>query len=505
MRKALTILACALALLAACEKPDNGNPSKPTPTPPTPPPTPAAPIVVAAGTDLKPTITSDGGDTKISFTAKESWTASVIETKSDNWISLDKTSGGAGDITITVTVQSNDSYDDRSATVQIKSGSTTIDILFSQKQTDALIVAVSEIKVGAEGDTIEIEVETNVNVSYKIESDGEGWISFVSTKALTTKVFTFAVAANETSSLREGTITLSGGSFTHQVKVTQDASVPTLSVSQNEFEVGPDGGQIKVTVSSNVSINWEYIGAGVWFYGMDSEAPNTYIFEVGRNYEYTSRSSEITFYNDEYNLKAVVKITQKPSDIVRFYDQNFKDFCLNNFDADGNGEISFDEAKAAKEIDYQAKTIDLYGLEAFVNLETLKIGSGVTDIEIARNECRLWNADTISSLTKLRHLECTYLYFNNLDISGIPDLEYLNVEGSCLSYLDVSRNSKLTFLDCSPMIYETLQYLSICKGQTIPNVTENRSDDYIPPYTQIYVDGTATGGGNEGTMEGGEI
>lgn len=505
MKKIFIILSLVSVFLVACEKPDIDPSPKPSPTPgPTPIPTPTVPIVVASGTNLNPTIASDGGNTKISFTAKESWTANVIETKSVDWIALDKTSGGAGDVTLTVTVKPNTSYDNRSAIVRLQSGSTTIDILFSQKQTDALIVAVSEINVSEDGENIEIKVEANINYSYKIEEDGTNWISYVSTKALTAKTLTFNVAANESSSTRESAITIFGDNFKHTVKISQAAKTPTLTVNQKEFEVGPEDGQTKIEVKSNVPTYFETDDEWVWFSGYDQESPDIYIFSFWRNYAYEPRTIHITFKNDEFDLSETVTITQQPSNIVEFYDQNFKNYCVKNFDTDGDENISFDEAKEVKTIEYYAETINFHGLEAFINLETLKVGSGKSDITSAQ-QCYMWNEQALASLTKLRHLECTYIRLNNLDLSKMPDLEYLDVEATSLYSLDVSKNKKLAYLDCSPSIYNNLQYLLLSKDQSITNVTVDRNVEYVPENTIIYIDGIATGSGNEGTMEGGEI
>ena len=57
----------------------------------------------------------------VSFTAPDSWMASAEDTKAPGWLALSPASGAAGDVTMKVTVQANDSYDERSAKVTIKS------------------------------------------------------------------------------------------------------------------------------------------------------------------------------------------------------------------------------------------------------------------------------------------------------------------------------------------------------------------------------------------------
>ena len=75
-----------------------------------------------------------------------------------------------------------------------------------------------------------------------------------------------------------------------------------------------------------------------------------------------------------------------------------------------------------------------------------------------------------------------------LDVSKNTALRSLYCDGNQLTSLDVSNNTALTLLDCSPMIANGVNQLAtlfIYQGQVIPNITTNRSIDYIPAETQI--------------------
>ena len=192
--------------------------------------------------------------------------------------------------------------------------------------------------------------------------------------------------------------------------------------------------------------------------------------------------------------------------IVDLWDIAFKEYCVRNFDKDGDGEISIDEAEAVTEISFTSTSsyLYLYGLDSFKNLKTLILTTAKKESE------EVWNygigyGELISRLVNLTHLECTNIAMYDLDISNMTELEYLDVHGCTISTLDVSCNSKLNYLDCSPMPYDYLRALIVSKDQSIPNVTVNRSADYVPVNTVIYVAGSTTVGGNEGTIEGGEI
>ena len=85
----------------------------------------------------------------------------------------------------------------------------------------------------------------------------------------------------------------------------------------------------------------------------------------------------------------------------------------------------------------------------------------------------------------LRRLDITCCDFAEMDISMLPLLEEFNASMNFFRSLDVSANPALRKLYLSPMNDDKLETLYIAPGQVIPGVTENRSELYIPGYTQI--------------------
>ena len=109
------ITLAAVALLSACGGDDPID--NPTPTP-TPTPTPAAAkIDIGATENTSPILAQTGGKASLSFTSSGSWTA----TSTAAWCTVSPTSGNSGNATITITAADNDTYDDRTATVTLKS------------------------------------------------------------------------------------------------------------------------------------------------------------------------------------------------------------------------------------------------------------------------------------------------------------------------------------------------------------------------------------------------
>ncbi len=202
--------------MVACTENETGG-DEPTPQPQKP--------SITIDSNTLSSFTEDGGKGTISFTASEAWSAEIINTRADSWISIHPTSGGAGEANITVTTEPNDTPEDRSASIVIKAGSASKTITISQKQMDVFTVTTSETEFGAEGGNIEVVVETNVDFDYVIEEEASEWITYEGTRALETNTLVFAVAENNTYEPRSGrvTITSEDGKGRRDIYVTQIA------------------------------------------------------------------------------------------------------------------------------------------------------------------------------------------------------------------------------------------------------------------------------------------
>ena len=297
----------SLSMIFSCSKQEEAQKPDPPPTP-----TPKETVVIDQGVDTKPIIKQEGGEAKVSFTATETWTASIINTKADSWISLDKTSGSAGSVTITITVQGNDNPDDRSATVRIKAGNTTIDIVVSQKGKDSLTTTASKNEFGPEGGELTIEVKANIDFSYSIAEGCKDWISESGTKALTTTTLTFKIAENEDVKKREGSVTVKSSLGEEVMKVYQSGTDPTIVITQNEYSVEAKGETIQVEVSSNVNVEMAIPDDCDWIKEEKTKAisTNTFYLNVLENTNLDSRAAKVVFKNVENGLAEEVTVNQ---------------------------------------------------------------------------------------------------------------------------------------------------------------------------------------------------
>lgn len=312
MKKFFSFFA-AIALMVACTEssPEDGG-DKPN----SPQPQPEKSEISLDATSAN--FTTEGGEKKILFSTNEAWTAKVINTRADSWISIHPTSGGAGSATITVNTEPNDTPDDRSASIVIEAGSASKTVTVSQKQKDALTVTASTFEVGAEGGEVKIEVKANIDFEYAIDPADEEWISYESTRAMKTSTLTFSVAENDDTEKREGKIYIQSGEFNEEITIYQAGAEPSIVISQNEYVVAAAGETIAIDVTSNVDVTVELPSDVDWISENTTRATstNTYRFDIQPNEDYDQRSAEIKFTNNESGLSEVVIVTQTQKDAL---------------------------------------------------------------------------------------------------------------------------------------------------------------------------------------------
>ena len=271
-------------------------------------------LLSTASADFK----TEGGTNKISFIATEAWTAEAINTRAVSWCSVNPTSGPAGSCEISISVTANDTPDDRTASVVIKSGTVSKTISISQKQKDALTVTSSKFEMEAEGGEIKIEVKANIDFEYSIEESAKSWVKYVETKAMKTSSLIFDIEKNEGLQKREAKIYVKSGSFSETINIYQTGAQPSIVISKNEYTVTSEGGAISVEVASNVDVAVE-IPKGVDWITEDATkamSTNTYNFKVSPNEGYDSRESKIKFFNKETGLADSVKVVQMQKDVI---------------------------------------------------------------------------------------------------------------------------------------------------------------------------------------------
>ena len=130
---------------------------------------------------------------------------------------------------------------------------------------------------------------------------------------------------------------------------------------------------------------------------------------------------------------------------IIFEDANFKAYLVANFDTDGDGEISYEEALAITMIDVDTDNIEsLAGIEHMANLTELNCEGPfvMSGYEPEEGRGKLKTLD-VSKNTKLTKLYCGFNQFSSLDLTSNVLLERLRCAGNDLNNLDVSKNTEL--------------------------------------------------------------
>lgn len=262
--------------------------------------------------------TTEGGSTIVTFNSSDAWTAEAINDRADSWCSVSPTSGSAGNGKITITATANDTTDDRTATIVIKSGTTQKTIAVSQKQKNALTVTSSKFEVSADGGEIEIEVKANIDFSVEIDESAQSWVTHRSTRAMKTSTLIMEVDENSDSEKRKANISISGGGLKETITIYQESNKSSIVLTQNEYTVPSAGETIAVEVKSNVDVTVEIPKDADWIIENATRATstNTYYFDIKQNDSCDNRSAKIKFVNKANKLNEIVTITQAQKDAI---------------------------------------------------------------------------------------------------------------------------------------------------------------------------------------------
>ena len=138
----------------------------------------------------------------------------------------------------------------------------------------------------------------------------------------------------------------------------------------------------------------------------------------------------VKLYNDSTWINPPTIVA--PIDEETFPDDNFRQYVLDEIDADNDDQLSESEINITREISCSYREIkDLTGIEYFTSLVNLYCqGNEISELDV-------------SMLTDLRDLDCSDNDLTYLNVSGLEELWYLNASANDLTELDISDNELL--------------------------------------------------------------
>ena len=304
----LSLFMLLLSVVCSC-KDDNNEPT---------PPEPSSEITIPSSENLNPVLSQEGGTVSISFTTTADWTASLVNTRAESWITVTPNSGSKGKNEITITATTNETYDERNATVVLKCGSDSKNIVVTQKQKDALTVTSSKYEVASKGGNISVEVKANINFEVEVKADWIKQVKSSNTRALTTSNLNFTIEPNETGDKREGEIIIKSGELSETVKVYQGFE-NFITLTQKDFTIPKEGGNVDIEIKSTLNYEVKMLSDVDWITEVQSRAVSTHThhYTVSPNDTYDSREVKIVFYDPkDKNVADTVTIYQLQKDAI---------------------------------------------------------------------------------------------------------------------------------------------------------------------------------------------
>ncbi|MCT4600814.1 MAG: leucine-rich repeat protein [Marinifilaceae bacterium] len=201
-------------------------------------------------------VSSKSASKKFEFYSNKAWKVEVSKTKASQWCSVYPEEGEAGKHVLTIDVNTNTTFDNRSVSVNISSKDIRKTFIVNQKQKDAIILSKDEYQIDKTGGNIELVVKSNIEYSAEISEGSKSWISEIKTKGLTNSILNFKIAKNEGSGKREGHISIKNSEISEIVTIYQIGE-KTLLLSSNRKDISSAKQEFSLTVNSNTEYRKE--------------------------------------------------------------------------------------------------------------------------------------------------------------------------------------------------------------------------------------------------------
>lgn len=204
-------------------------------------------------------VPTEGGVVSIDINSTVAWTAK----SSQSWVTISPASGQAGDATVKASVLKNDETDSRVAEITFTAGSKSAKFTITQGQKNDLQLETTSFEVPAEGGAVAVKVKANVSYSVIIP-DAIDWIT--QTKGLTESTVNLTVAPYKMLEPRTANITISDGTLSSTVTITQNAFDAYFELEGDyaaiqyggRLTIPQEGGTFKVGVLTNLEWRAHY-------------------------------------------------------------------------------------------------------------------------------------------------------------------------------------------------------------------------------------------------------
>lgn len=227
---------------------------------------------------------------------------------------------------LNVTVQNNDTYGERKATITITDPGDQSIVSFNvvQKQNNAILIDGSTYTVPEAGGDVSIKVQSNVNYNVEIPATAT-WLTkttSASTRGLESSTVTLTASANNIGDEREAIVKLTDttSGTTSEFTIKQELT-PTFSLDREEIAVDEFGSEVEVIVTSNIAIDVNFSENWISSSGKTETENFGFIQKINISELPTgtsSRTANITFTDKlgKWNLSKTVIVKQTMSLLI---------------------------------------------------------------------------------------------------------------------------------------------------------------------------------------------
>lgn len=219
----------------------------------------------------------------------------------------------------------------------------------------------------------------------------------------------------------------------------------TLSVSPETIQLSAVGEEATLEVTTDAK-EWDFVNATSWLNVRRHD--NTLTMLASENTSEEARRGTILIVATSGSTRAEKSVTVEQAASTTgaggtsmFECPVFEEIILSNFDFDGDGKLSSEEAARITDLtltmsdeEEREPITSLKGIKSFVNLVNLDCDcNNITNLDL-------------SGLEKLEYVDCSYNLIKTLDVSGCKSLKWLYAYSNKLEKLYVTGCDNLMFL-----------------------------------------------------------
>ena len=310
----------------------------------------------------------NGASLEVAVDSNISWSA----TCDAEWVDVSPTDGDVEDTSLSIIVAQNIDTTNRNAVVKVTNDYYNIayEITIAQKEFEPYIkIGKNKFDVDVNGGMFNLIVDSNISWT---ATCNDGWVA-LSTTSGTSGVTTidFTVNRNINTSNRDAVIKIKNDYYDmeYDINISQKKFEPYLNLDKNSSSFDVDGGNVNISINSNVSwvascdANWVTVSPTNGVAGSSSID-----ITVAPNANTNNRSAVVKVINEYYNIVKEIAVSQKKFEpYISVSEQSF------NAAVDGGSTYISVDSNIAWTANCDAEWVTLSTTMGAVGVTTLKL------------------------------------------------------------------------------------------------------------------------------------